>query len=255
MKKRLQGIVIGLLLAMVFSLPALAKEAVEPIQAVYKNIKIVLDGVLLEPKDVKGNVVEPFIYNGTTYLPVRAIGQAFNKDVRWDGVNNTVYIGSEAGKAAKELTLYNRSYTECSDPNSITSYEEDGTSYIRYHAKSAPFEQDPNHELYDIYASTWTRQAYVTYPLNGLAKTFSGELYFDDNTGRKTGESMLTIYNSNNEVIYTSPIIRDSTEPVKLNVDVDGETSIKLVFDNKNMVADSGGYVYIRNPVILSTDY
>lgn len=30
-------------------------------------------GVKIEPKDATGETVEPFIYNGTTYLPVRAI--------------------------------------------------------------------------------------------------------------------------------------------------------------------------------------
>ena len=45
------------------------------------------------PKDANGNVVEPFTMNGTTYLPVRAISNAFGKDVEWDGATQSVYIG------------------------------------------------------------------------------------------------------------------------------------------------------------------
>ena len=33
------------------------------------------------------------IYNGTTYLPVRAVAKAFNKEVYWDGPDYTVYLG------------------------------------------------------------------------------------------------------------------------------------------------------------------
>jgi hypothetical protein len=40
-----------------------------------------IDGVTITPKDVTGNVVDPFIYNGTTYLPVRAVGKVY--PIKW----------------------------------------------------------------------------------------------------------------------------------------------------------------------------
>ena len=110
--------------------PTIAKEAAEQINAVYRNIKLVVDGVLVEPKDANGNVVEPFIYNGTTYLPVRAVATAFGKDVSWDGENAIVYLGNETGKHAKELSLWNRPYLECVDTAHIKTYEKDGVGYI-----------------------------------------------------------------------------------------------------------------------------
>ncbi len=59
----------------------------------YANIKLVIDGVEITPTDANGTVVEPFIYNGTTYLPVRAVGDAIGKQVTWDGGSKTVYLG------------------------------------------------------------------------------------------------------------------------------------------------------------------
>lgn len=53
---------------------AYATNATKTIQAAYMNIKLVIDGVPVTPKDSNGTTVEPFIYNGTTYLPVRAVG-------------------------------------------------------------------------------------------------------------------------------------------------------------------------------------
>ena len=42
--------------------------------------------------------MEPFIYNGTTFLPVRAISEALGKEVEWDGPTSSVYIGEYTGK-------------------------------------------------------------------------------------------------------------------------------------------------------------
>ena len=49
----------------------------------YNNISIYINEKQIEPKDVSGNIVEPFIIDGTTYLPVRAVAQAFEKNVDW----------------------------------------------------------------------------------------------------------------------------------------------------------------------------
>jgi hypothetical protein len=61
----------------------------------YKDIKIVLNNIPIHPTDANGNTVEPFIMNGTTYLPVRAVATAMRKDVEWDSTNKIVYIGKK----------------------------------------------------------------------------------------------------------------------------------------------------------------
>lgn len=58
----------------------------------YDNIKILLNGKEIETKDINGNEAEPFIYNGTTYVPIRAVSQAFNKIVEWDADSKCVKI-------------------------------------------------------------------------------------------------------------------------------------------------------------------
>ena len=65
----------------------------QTLTAYYSNISLVVDGVKITPKDANGTVVEPFIVDGTTYLPVRAIGEALGKQVSWDGDTRTVYVG------------------------------------------------------------------------------------------------------------------------------------------------------------------
>ena len=94
MKKKLQRIGIGLLVAvLLFSGVAAAASVTKNISVIYRDIKLVIDGREFVPKDVNGNIVEPFIYNGTTFLPVRAVSQALGWPVTWDGDTSTVYIG------------------------------------------------------------------------------------------------------------------------------------------------------------------
>jgi len=73
-------------------IPVVAAATTKQITANYNDIKIVIDGDLITPKDATGKVVEPFIVNGTTYLPVRAMCEAIGKKVEWEGKTNTVFV-------------------------------------------------------------------------------------------------------------------------------------------------------------------
>ncbi len=65
----------------------------------YNDIKIVVDGEkILTDK-------EPFIYEGTTYLPVRDVAKAVGKAVEWDGKTNTVYLGAKTKEATNEYVV------------------------------------------------------------------------------------------------------------------------------------------------------
>ena len=85
MKKKF--IVLGLLVSTMFSCAVFASTGTQNISATYDNIKIVVDGRTVNAS------AEPFIYNGVTYLPVRAVGEALGKEVSWDSSTNTIYLG------------------------------------------------------------------------------------------------------------------------------------------------------------------
>lgn len=73
-------------------------------QTVTANIRydyhITYDGVEKVLKDTNGNRVFPINYNGSTYLPVRAISGLLGVNVDWDGNTNTVILG-DAGRSAR----------------------------------------------------------------------------------------------------------------------------------------------------------
>ena len=89
------GAVFTLVLAM--ALPVFAASTQRQLTAHFNNIRVVVDGVLITPRDGLGNVVEPFVVDGTTYLPVRAVAEALGRQVEWDGATQTVYIGVRPG--------------------------------------------------------------------------------------------------------------------------------------------------------------
>ncbi len=74
---------------------ALAEPVTKLIEVEYSNIKLNIDGKETVPKDANGNTVEPFTYEGTTYLPVRAVSEALDKEVGWDEESSTVSITSK----------------------------------------------------------------------------------------------------------------------------------------------------------------
>lgn len=114
-RKTLKGFGAGLLAAAVIAgtgLPARALSALEEIKVYRGGINLFIDGKLQVPTDVNGNEVEPFIYAGTTYLPVRALtGMLTDKAVEWDANTESVYIGLKPGAGevvrAENLTPYN----------------------------------------------------------------------------------------------------------------------------------------------------
>ena len=75
------------------------------IEVNYMGIRIVVDGKEITPTDANGKAVEPFASSGTTYLPVRAIGEALGKEVTWDGETATVYVGKVPGQADSWMKL------------------------------------------------------------------------------------------------------------------------------------------------------
>lgn len=68
----------------------------------YRDIKVSLDGKILDLKDAKGNTVEPFMFGGTNYIPARALAEALGLQVAWDGSTSTVVLTSPQGESEEQ---------------------------------------------------------------------------------------------------------------------------------------------------------
>lgn len=92
MKKYAKGIliIVGLLVITIQSVCAATR--IEAILAEHFTVK--LNNEMLDLRDVNNRKIYPVVVDGTTYLPVRAIGDALGLDVQWDGRTNTVLLSS-----------------------------------------------------------------------------------------------------------------------------------------------------------------
>lgn len=211
MKKKLQGFVVGILVgAAIFGSVAMAANTTTLYNVLAQGVKIVVDGKELHPTDAGGNKVEPIIYNGTTYLPVRAVGNAVGKAVYWDGPNYTVYLGDMNGKL-QYPTVRIENMTSIDDEANKSSKLTDNYGN-RY---SSAIDND--------YLNT-----NLEYLLNMKYSHFKGTLYVPE--GQTSDRSVYLQIIADGNIIYTSPEMTRASYPVDIDVNLRGYNDVKIQF-------------------------
>lgn len=170
MKQRLQGLLAGIAIGALFTGGAvLAKTATENIAVTYDNIKVYKDNVLCELKDSSGSVIEPFIYNGTTYMPVRGTAKLADMEVTWDGASKSVYLWDEMVPEGTYLM-------EVCPPYEKSSYYEE---YLQQDGKS--FQMSGT--KYSNGFSLWDYGRYAMFNLNSKYSTIEFTVGHIDGSG------------------------------------------------------------------------
>lgn len=181
----------------------------------YNNISVTLDGKKLDLRDVQGNSVEPFIFDGTNYLPVRALSEALGLDVAWDGGTNTVVLRTQEAVQKETFTALNgwlaKNYTFLQD-NWCPVYQETDSEGFRYSVQygmneiilmqsftesgysyvflmAIPCEGQEINVQFSVFKTTNQTNPIFTGSNAIAASSFSDdmELVFEDMTGDRTG--------------------------------------------------------------------
>lgn len=202
----LSGVAAAVLAASLTS-PALAALAAKTIQ-VYTGVDIYVDDVKLEPTNVNGNPVEVFVYNGTTYLPIRAVGEALGKTVQWDPKTNSAYLGKHTGEKPA-VWLQDLDYFTGKDLK-VTTTEKDNLGNTRQETIDA------------------SRGFTNTYLLNGQYSAISGTFFQRYNYRSSTEESKLLIY-GDGELLYSAEMA-GGIQPTDFYVDLTGVLELKIAF-------------------------
>lgn len=193
---------------------AIAKQSTENIQVSYSDIKMVVNGVPVEPKDANGSKIEPFIYNGTTYLPVRAVGDAFGQEVTWDGNTKTVYIGD-----APNSTTY---LTDVCPPYDYTYYHSDETFEMdgkKYNAGSFYFH------------SINTMQGDALYNLDGKYKSLD---FLVGHTGSFSQEKIINIYLDG--ILSQTIVLEPNQLAENVHIPLNNALQMKIEIENRNNI-------------------
>lgn len=88
MRKKLMPFVLGCVCtAIIMNSMTVFAETSKTISAIFGRVKLTVNG--------KAIAQETLLYDGTTYVPLRAAAEALGKDVGWDGQTNTASINDK----------------------------------------------------------------------------------------------------------------------------------------------------------------
>ena len=214
MKQRLQGIVAGLTIGSILTAgAAFAKSLTETIEVTYDNIRIRSDGLDCETKDANGNSVEPFIFNGSTYVPIRAVSEALGKKVLWDDKEKVVYISDYTNP----YSLISKPYEDCSDFSSleIKNNDNDNNSSLNFILK--PQNSDRSFWEYIIYDIEGNNR--LTCKLLPPQSDDKSEITYAIQTG-DAANKMVTLTNG--------------SEPVDIDMDISGSSTVTIYMSGKS---------------------
>lgn len=110
MKKRFTAII--LMLAF-FTTGAFAANAYKKTIEVDQGIAVSFNGTVQSMTDAGGSTVQPFVYNGTTYVPIRAISGMYGSDIHYDSATKTAEIYDDFSEICAAVHQMNTVVTDC----------------------------------------------------------------------------------------------------------------------------------------------
>ena len=97
--KKVSIVLVVLLLSLALATTAFAADNFKTLKAWFGEIKIFHNNAQVQLKD------KPFIVDGTTYLPVRAVGELFGKDITWDQAKKHIGINDKPGTSTNDMAF------------------------------------------------------------------------------------------------------------------------------------------------------
>ena len=232
MKKILKGYLSGVMSAALLAgcITAFAANTTTLYDVIADGVRIVVDGRRINSTDANGNTVEPIIYNGTTYLPVRAVANTFGEAVSWDGRNYTVYLGNMEGELEYPTE-------ELNTDDNIGDYfwkasRDLKDNYGNYYSRA--IECDWNNHDYD---------ATFEEICNMKFSKVKGTIYVEN--GSTLDDDIQIIIKTDGKTVYTSPVLNKMTAPVNFDVDITGCNIFQIVQTKRNStihIGDAGFY-------------
>ena len=222
-KETVKGLIIGAAAALTVTtmVTAFSETIEKAISVVFDDYHIYIDGA--DKSDIPDGK-SAFIYDGTTYVPLRYIGESMGKQVTWDGDTKSIYINDD-GSERKDLYFAKIGY-ESSDEGIYLDGETNDV-YLNWSA---------------YYNGTDPRA--IVYNLNGLAKTIYGTIDASETVSNEMA-GRVTFYDQDDRVLYQSPMMRNATDPISFEVPVSGVLQLKVEFSGYN--ANDTMYMRIKD--------
>lgn len=112
MKKRILAII---LMFALFLTTSYAANTYRKTITVTSGVNVRFNNEAIDMTDANGKAVEAFIYNGTTYVPIRAVSNAFGADIGYDRNTQTISIYDDFSEVAAVAHDMSNILSDCSN--------------------------------------------------------------------------------------------------------------------------------------------
>lgn len=203
-----------MLLIMVILMPIVSFAANGSISAMLSDIAIYVNNKQLDMTDENGNAMQPIIYNGRTYLPIKPIADAINLPVTWVAKTKSVYVGTnDLDVPATYLTDLDYFYSSGGFGNLKSSNAMDN--------------------LGNAYESKKTIRPYgnIVYNINGMYSKLKGACFLTYNDRDNRTETFARIYGD--DQLLWSGAFKAGIMPMDFSLDISGCNQITLEIERK----------------------
>ena len=175
-------------------------------------INYTLDGEKFVPRDMDGSVMDTIIYNGRSYVPLRAIAEAMDIAVDWEGSTSTIILGEKEGKGQSLFSM---------------NFKTTGSALV------------------DVQKTTESK--FLTFTAGAQNVAFE-EGIFIENTSSSTSASASIIFNTNKKYqkLYLKTFIHKDTDS-NVEIEIFGDNDVRIYSDTiafgdiNELVVDVGG--------------
>lgn len=215
MKEKMKGFIAGICVALV--LTSVMTVFAVGIDVHIGGIRIYWDGVEKTLKNAKGEKVEPMIYNGTTYVPLRAMSQLMGKEVEWDQATTSVYVGGKPVQSTLHLEDLEESKINSSRVGIRTG-------------ENAKFKLKDKEILCDNLLRGYGNDANI-YILDGKYATLKGKAVMPYTAIGSDDEATLTFYSveddgTEHEIVTYE--LKQTEDPIDVSVNLLGVENLKI---------------------------
>lgn len=227
MKFQFKGLIAGIIIGATIAsgVTVAAANTTTLYNVLTEGIKIVIDGKEFTATDANGTVVQPMIYNGTTYLPVRAVANAFDKAVYWDGAETTVYLGKMDGKLEKPSATF-------IDLNNIAGSNE----YFKQYKNISDIRGNFYNNAYKVGNWANTKDC-CEYLLNKKYSKFKATIFVEE--GSNWSETVNFSIIGDEKVLFNSDDvtkITKKTDAFEIEVDITDVDDFKIIFSDRQKI-------------------
>jgi hypothetical protein len=205
------------------------------IKVYFEDLRYMFDGVEKNPTGAKG-----FIYEGTTYVPLRFVSEALGKEVTWQEEAKTIHVG-QVPLPSMKLTDLPVSGQDEANGLAINNWKSGGhhtAAEAAFTINGKAYSNGIGLYLHDSPYPPYIRTGgNASYDLSGKYTRLTGLIGAGNSTLSDTAEGTLTIIGDGKELLSITGILANHN-PKKVDVDVTGVQELRI-----NFISDRNGLI------------